>query len=290
MSTIRGAEAISGVYAANVTMEDGASGCTVIVCPEGATGGVDVRGGAPATRETDLLRPEETVNVLHAVVLSGGSAYGLATSCGVAEELERRGIGLDVGVGVVPIVSSACLFDLMVGDPKVRPSATEGAEPGIMKRKPRDSRDGIFSGGLGVDTLVQGVIIAALTLLSYFIGHYLEFGTFDISQVLADPKAGIHGMTMAFLTLSMVEMFHSLNMRSRRESIFRLKKQNLWLWGSFAVALILTFVVIETPLSHAFGFAEISIREYAIAMGLAFVIIPIVEIEKAIMRAVEKGK
>ena len=168
--------------------------------------------------------------------------------------------------------------------------ATEGAEPGIMKRKPRDSRDGIFSGGLGVDTLVQGVIIAALTLLSYFIGHYLEFGTFDISQVLADPKAGIHGMTMAFLTLSMVEMFHSLNMRSRRESIFRLKKQNLWLWGSFAVALILTFVVIETPLSHAFGFAEISIREYAIAMGLAFVIIPIVEIEKAIMRAVEKGK
>ena len=168
--------------------------------------------------------------------------------------------------------------------------ATEGAEPGIMKRKPRDSRDGIFSGGLGVDTLVQGVIIAALTLLRYFIGHYLEFGTFDISQVLADPKAGIHGMTMAFLTLSMVEMFHSLNMRSRRESIFRLKKQNLWLWGSFAVALILTFVVIETPLSHAFGFAEISIREYAIAMGLAFVIIPIVEIEKAIMRAVEKGK
>ena len=168
--------------------------------------------------------------------------------------------------------------------------ATEGAEPGIMKRKPRDSRDGIFSGGLGVDTLVQGVIIAALTLLSYFIGHYLEFGTFDISQVLADPKAGIHGMTMAFLTLSMVEMFHSLNMRSRRESIFRLKKQNLWLWGSFVVALILTFVVIETPLSHAFGFAEISIREYAIAMGLAFVIIPIVEIEKAIMRAVEKGK
>ena len=146
MSTIRGAEAISGVYAANVTMEDGASGCTVIVCPEGATGGVDVRGGAPATRETDLLRPEETVNVLHAVVLSGGSAYGLATSCGVAEELERRGIGLDVGVGVVPIVSSACLFDLMVGDPKVRPSATEGAE---AVRVALDEKSTLSSGNVG---------------------------------------------------------------------------------------------------------------------------------------------
>jgi Ca2+-transporting ATPase len=168
--------------------------------------------------------------------------------------------------------------------------ATEGAEPNIMKRKPRDSRDGIFSGGLGVDTLVQGVVIAALTLASYFIGHYLEFGTADISQVLADPKAGMHGMTMAFLTLSMVEMFHSLNMRSRRESLFRLKTQNLWLWGAFLMALVLTFVVIETPLSQAFGFAEIDFKEYAIAMLLAILIIPIVEIEKAIMRAVEKGK
>ncbi len=146
MSTIRGAEAISGVYAANVTMEDGASGCTVIVCPEGATGGVDVRGGAPATRETDLLRPEETVNVLHAVVLSGGSAYGLATSCGVADELERRGIGLNVGVGVVPIVSSACLFDLMVGDPKVRPSANEGAE---AVRVALDEKSTLASGNVG---------------------------------------------------------------------------------------------------------------------------------------------
>ncbi|MBP3883718.1 MAG: cation-translocating P-type ATPase [Olsenella sp.] len=168
--------------------------------------------------------------------------------------------------------------------------ATEGAEPNIMSRKPRDSKDGIFSGGLGVDTLVQGIVIAALTLASYFIGHYLEFGTMDISQVLADPKAGVHGMTMAFLTLSMVEMFHSLNMRSRRESIFKLKTQNLWLWGAFLMALVLTFVVIETPLSHAFGFAEIDFKEYAIAMLLAVLIIPIVEIEKAIMRAVEKGK
>ncbi len=87
---------------------------------------MDVRGGAPASRETDLLRPEETVDVLHAVVLSGGSAFGLSASCGVAEELERRGIGVDVGVGKVPIVSSACLFDLACGASDVRPTVADG--------------------------------------------------------------------------------------------------------------------------------------------------------------------
>ncbi|MDD3486400.1 MAG: P1 family peptidase [Atopobiaceae bacterium] len=118
---------LEGFYVGQVTHAAAGTGCTCIVCPEGATGAVDVRGGAPATRETDLLRPEETVDVLDAVVLSGGSAFGLATSCGVADELERRGIGLDVGVGRVPIVSSACLFDLACGDPSVRPTAKDGA-------------------------------------------------------------------------------------------------------------------------------------------------------------------
>ncbi|OFR20546.1 ATPase [Atopobium sp. HMSC064B08] len=166
--------------------------------------------------------------------------------------------------------------------------ATEKAEPGIMNRKPRASRSGIFSEGLGLDCIVQGVIISVLTLVSYFIGHYVEYGTFDISQVLANPAAGIDGMTMAFLTLSMVEMFHSFNMRSRRESIFKLKSQNIWLWGSFVVSLILTYIAIETPLSQAFGFAEIGVKEYAIAMGLAFAIIPLMEIYKAVMRTIEK--
>lgn len=118
---------IPGVCVGNATLAGAGTGCTVIVCPRGATGGVDVRGGSPATRETDLLRPEETVQVLNAVVLSGGSSYGLAAACGVTEELERQGIGLDVGVGVVPIVSGACLFDLPVGDPHVRPGIDEGA-------------------------------------------------------------------------------------------------------------------------------------------------------------------
>ena len=117
-----------GIFAAHATNAQAGTGCTVIVCPHGAVGGVDVRGGAPATRETDLLRPEEPVEVLHAVVLSGGSAFGLAASCGVAEELERRGVGLDVGVARVPIVSGACLFDLACGDARVRPTAADGRD------------------------------------------------------------------------------------------------------------------------------------------------------------------
>lgn len=119
---------IPGVYAASATNAEAGTGCTVVVCPTGATGAVDVRGGAPATRETDLLRPEETVQTLNCVVLSGGSAYGLAASCGAAEELERHGIGLNVGIGVVPIVSSACVFDLACGSADVRPDGRMGAD------------------------------------------------------------------------------------------------------------------------------------------------------------------
>lgn len=168
--------------------------------------------------------------------------------------------------------------------------ATEKAEPGIMKRKPRNPKDGIFAGGVGFDCLVQGSIIALLTLASYFIGHYFEYGTFDISQVITNPEAGVEGMTMAFLTLSMVEMFHSFNMRSLRGSIFKLTSHNIWLWGSFVMSLILTFVVIETPLSQAFGFAEIGFEEYAMAMLLAASIIPLMELYKAVMRSVQKSK
>ena len=112
MREYRSVTDIEGIYVGHATNEEAGTGCTVIVCPAGATGAVDVRGGAPATRETDLLRPEETVQALHAVVLSGGSAFGLAASVGVAK---------------VPIVSGACLFDLMCGRADVRPTTADGA-------------------------------------------------------------------------------------------------------------------------------------------------------------------
>ena len=145
-----GVAQIDGVYAASVTNEEAGTGCTVIVCPKGATGAVDVRGGAPASRETDLLRPEETVDVLHAVVLSGGSAFGLSASCGVAEELERRGIGVDVGVGRVPIVSSACLFDLACGASDVRPTVADGARVAALALD--GPREGLACGNHGAGT------------------------------------------------------------------------------------------------------------------------------------------
>ena len=104
----------------------GATGCTVILCPEGATAGVDVRGGAPGTRETDLLKPENLVEKIHGLVLAGGSAYGLAAASGVMSYLEENGFGFDVGVARVPIVPAAVLFDLPCGDARVRPDQAMG--------------------------------------------------------------------------------------------------------------------------------------------------------------------
>jgi L-aminopeptidase/D-esterase-like protein len=150
MEHIESITQIPGIFAAHATNAKAGTGCTVIVCPKGATGAVDVRGGAPATRETDLLRPEETVQTLNAIVLSGGSAYGLAASCGVAEELERHGIGLDVGVGVVPIVSGACVFDLACGDPHVRPTAEDGARAARLALE--DAGEPLARGNVGAGT------------------------------------------------------------------------------------------------------------------------------------------
>lgn len=118
---------IPGFAFGNWTDEAGGTGCTAIVAPQGAIGGVDVRGGAPASRETDLLKPENTVDRVHAVILSGGSAFGLEAASGAARELEARGIGLNVGPTVVPIVCSSCIFDLAFGDPNARPDITAGA-------------------------------------------------------------------------------------------------------------------------------------------------------------------
>lgn len=117
---------VAGIKVGHFTDSRRPTGCTVILCEEGAVGGVDVRGAAPGTRETDLLNPINTVQQVHAVVLSGGSAFGLDTASGVMRYLEERNIGFDVRVARVPIVPAAILFDLGVGDPKIRPDAEAG--------------------------------------------------------------------------------------------------------------------------------------------------------------------
>jgi len=117
---------VAGIKVGHFTDSRRPTGCTAILYEEGAVGGVDVRGAAPGTRETDLLDPVNTVQQVHAVVLSGGSAFGLDTATGVMRYLEERGIGFDTRVARVPIVPAAILFDLGVGDPKIRPDAEAG--------------------------------------------------------------------------------------------------------------------------------------------------------------------
>ncbi len=117
---------ISGIRVGHVDDQAAMTGCTVILCEDGAVGGVDQRGGAPGTRETDLLRPLHMVEKVHAIMLAGGSAFGLDAASGAMRYLEEKGIGVNTGVARVPIVPSAILFDLAVGDPKVRPDAEMG--------------------------------------------------------------------------------------------------------------------------------------------------------------------
>jgi len=162
----------------------------------------------------------------------------------------------------------------------------EKPEADVMRRKPRDSKEGIFAGGLGLAVGYQGVLVTVITLISYFIGtnvladlHHSEAiaaGTYSAQQL---------GTSMAFLTLSMAEICHSFNMRSLHGSIFRMNNQNMWLWGAGILSLILTTVVVEVPfLSNAFELAHLDLTEYGIAMGLAITIIPIVEICKIFTR------
>ncbi len=122
----KGLAAVPGVRIGHATDLEGLTGCTVVLCERGAVGGVDQRGGAPGTRETDLLRPMHLVEKVHAVLLAGGSAFGLAAADGVVRYLEERGIGFDARVAKVPIVPAAILFDLDLGDPQARPDAEMG--------------------------------------------------------------------------------------------------------------------------------------------------------------------
>ncbi len=169
----------------------------------------------------------------------------------------------------------------------------EDGEGNIMKRAPRNSKDGIFAGGMGIDVAWQGVMVTVVTLAAYFCGMLMAKpeGYASFAALIAETDVFVHqnGMTMAFLTLSMSEIFHSFNMRSRRESIFRMKNQNKFLLGAMVLSLLLSTIVIYVPfLADAFDFAPISAAEYAVAMALALSVIPIVEIIKLIQRKVEK--
>ena len=163
----------------------------------------------------------------------------------------------------------------------------EKGEKDLMKRPPRKSSDGIFAGGVGFDVVYQGLFVTLLTLAAYFIGHFMEAGRWEITE-------SADGMTMAFLTMSMCEIFHSFNMRSQHGSTVSMLLHgsfNKYIFVSTVLSLITTALVIEVPfLADAFDFTTIDAREFFTALGLAFLIIPLVEIVKAIERAVIKNK
>ena len=186
--------------------EDSAAltGCSVVICRDGATGGVSQRGGAPGTRETDLLRPMHAVEKVHAVMLAGGSAYGLDAAGGVMQYLEEQKIGFNTGVALVPIVPGAILFDLAIGSPKMRPDKAMGYQACLnaSTEKPAEGNHGAGCGatvgkimgmgqamkcGIGTSSLevVPGVFIGALVAVNAF-GDVVDYKT---NRILAGVRS-----------------------------------------------------------------------------------------------------
>ena len=195
--------AVAGLEVGHFTDPVNVTGCSVVLCRDGAVGGVDVRGGSPGTRETDLLRPGHRVDRLHAVLLSGGSAFGLDAASGVVRYLEENGIGYPAGPALVPIVSSAILFDLGLGNSKVRPGPEDGyaaclaastgpvaqgsvgAGAGATVAKARGLERSVKSGvGYASMTLRDGATVAALVAVNAY------GGVFDhkSGRLLAGPR------------------------------------------------------------------------------------------------------
>ena len=199
---------VEGIRVGHYTDREGITGCTVVLCEGGAVGGVDVRGSAPATRETDLMHPVNRVQEVHAVLLTGGSAYGLDAASGVMRWLEERGVGFDVGVGVVPIVPAAVLFDLTIGDPKARPDAEAGyqacqsATDGSVAEGSVGAGTGATVGKLlgpkfatksGLATasvkIGKGIIVGAIVAVNAF-GDVVDPATGDILAGTREPVVG----------------------------------------------------------------------------------------------------
>jgi len=215
-----GLTAVEGLKLGHFTLDERPTGCTVILAEEGAVGGVDVRGGAPGTRETDLLDPVNTVQHVHGVVLSGGSAFGLDAATGVVRYLEEQGRGYPVGDLVVPIVVGAILFDLFVGDdPSVRPDADCGyaAAANASQDAPTEGNVGAgagatvgklrgaaraMKGGLGTAAthLPNGLVVSAVVAVNA-VGSVVDPATGQVvagvrtldGTALADPRALLRG-------------------------------------------------------------------------------------------------
>lgn len=181
---------IENIRIGSAENKEAATGCTVIICENGAPAGLDVRGGGPASRETELLKPLANADKIHAVLLSGGSAYGLDAAGGVMANLEERGIGLEVGAVRVPLVCQSCLFDLAVGDSKVRPDkamgyeACENAWSGVNG----NYEDGNVGAGTGATV---GKALGAEFCMKAGIGSYaVQIGPLKVGAIVAVNAIG----------------------------------------------------------------------------------------------------
>lgn len=187
---------VPGILVGHAQNDSALTGCTVILCPKGATAGIDQRGGAPGTRETDLLRPVHLVEKVHAIVLAGGSAFGLDAASGVMRYLEERKIGFDVGVTHVPIVPAAILFDLDIGDPTVRPDAAMGYQACLNATSPNILQGNVGAGcGATVGKIlgIRQAMKSGLGTASLEIGNGVIVGALVAVNALGDivdPKSG----------------------------------------------------------------------------------------------------
>lgn len=178
---------VDGIEVGHSTSEEGMTGCTVIICKEGATGGVDVRGSAPGTRETDLFRPDKLVDRIHGIVLSGGSAFGLDASSGVMKYLEEENIGFDVGVTRIPIVASAVIFDLNIGNYRIRPDFSMGYKAAKSASK-GENRQGNIGCGMGATV---GKILGPQNSMKSGLGSAtIELGELKVSAIVAVNSFG----------------------------------------------------------------------------------------------------
>ena len=174
--------AFDSIHIAQAEDAAAGTGCTVFVCPDGMRAGLDVRGGGPASRESQLLNPLMSAQTIHAIVLSGSSAYGLGAANGVMEYLEERGFGYDTGYALVPLVAQSDIYDLSVGDSGVRPDAALGYQAAKLSLEAPNYRDGNYGAGCGASV---GKIAGMDTCMKTGIGSYaVEIGELKIGAVV----------------------------------------------------------------------------------------------------------
>jgi len=180
--------AIRNIKIGQVENPAGGTGCTVLLCEQGMTPGIDIRGGGPAVRDTELCTPLASMQTLHAAVLAGGSAFGLEAATGVQEFLEEKGVGYNVGVTIVPIVSQIDLFDLAVGDPRCRPDKAMGRAAAEAAYKGGNYRDGNYGAGCGATV---GKAHGITRAMKSGIGSYaVQLGELQIGAVVAVNALG----------------------------------------------------------------------------------------------------